>query len=239
MLLRFAKTDELSIEDFVPTSLSWLNATRKKVSPKTTERRIISINSYLRFAGLGDSLDYKAPKPAKPVPHPLSGGMDDVRLMLKMSHRAHHRALIVLCGFMALRVNEAVTVEVKDFDLDSRRLRFRGKGDVERIVPIPEAAIQPLLVAICAARVRENGDQRVVPLGNGTARQYITRCGKKAGINRPVSSHDLRSTVATELLNRGVNIRVVQEVLGHASVVTTERYTAVTSRGMADAVNSL
>jgi integrase/recombinase XerD len=70
-------------------------------------------------------------------------------------------------------------------------------------------------------------DGQVIHYSNRSARKAITAMGKRAGLSRAISSHDLRATFATELVNRGVNIRTVQELLGHASVATTEIYTGV------------
>ena len=68
------------------------------------------------------------------------------------------------------------------------------------------------------------------------ARNAIKNLGKRSGLRREVASHDLRATFATDLLNRGVNIRIVQELLGHSSVETTQIYTATTLEAMREAV---
>ena len=81
------------------------------------------------------------------------------------------------------------------------------------------------------------GDGYLVHYEDRSARKCITSLGRKAGLSRAISSHDLRATFATILNDRNVNIRVIQELLGHSSVATTEIYTGVGMQALADAVD--
>jgi integrase/recombinase XerD len=118
--------------------------------------------------------------------------------------------------------------------MENMVLTIRGKGDKTRLVPISEAAWGVLFRPVAEAFV--DGDREVVGLRDRFARRCVTDLGERAGLRRRISSHDLRSTFATEVFNKTLDIRLVQELLGHASVSTTELYTLVDFEKMRSAV---
>lgn len=198
-------------------------------------RRLTSLKGFAKWAGWGEVLDdYIAPTTDRSMPHPLPNGIHDVRRLIAVCRTIEQQALIALGGFMGLRVGECISVTTDDFDLDRMLLTVRGKGDRTRHVPISPEAWENLFVAFTTALGSE--DKRIVGLSDAGARQCVVRLGRKAKIKRPIKSHDLRSTFATEALNNTENIRVVQELLGHASTTTTEIYTAVRTDQMRAAV---
>lgn len=206
-------------------------------SPKTTLRRITSIRSFGRWAGVAVLMDYRAPKPADPRPHPLPEGIDGVLTMLYEASTAHHRALIALCGLSGTRINEALVCAPGDIDVLDKMLLVHGKGAKEREVPISAKAwlfIEPAL-----DRARLDGEPLCAGIADRTARAYITSLGKRCGFERPISSHDLRATYATELHGRGVPLVTIQRLLGHARSDTTEVYIGVTRDAMREAVEAL
>jgi site-specific recombinase XerD len=135
-----------------------------------------------------------------------------------------------------MRISEACAFDIKWFDAHEKTLRIRGKGDKERIVPVSTRAWGIISDAFIAAM---QTDGKLIHYSNRSARKAITTMGVRAGIARAISSHDLRATYATELVNRGANIRVVQELLGHSSVATTEIYTGVGMDAMQKAAGLL
>ena len=212
----------------------WLNATRKEASPKTTGRRLTSLRAYARWSGFPSLLqEYSPPKPGKPVPHPIHEGIEGIEAMIDNCVNYKQRAMVALCGFAGLRLGEVLACRTSWLDTHSMQMTVRGKGDKERTVPISKRCWELMAEAYAAAMC---GNGYLVDYEDRSARKAITSLGRKAQLSRPISSHDLRSTFATHLLDVGVNLRVVQELLGHANVTTTEVYTGVTMASMTSAV---
>lgn len=159
------------------------------------------------------------------------------------------RALVELLYASGARVEEACTLTLDRLDLTRAQVRLEGKGGKDRIVPIGSAAVdaltryrdeaRPTLLA-SSARAADGvvlrGD-RGGPLGTRDARTIVTRLGQEAGVGH-VTPHTLRHSFATHLLEGGADLRVVQELLGHASLATTQRYTHL-SRGRLQEVHAL
>jgi site-specific recombinase XerD len=179
--------------------------------------------------------EYSAPVPAKGVPHPLPEGIEGVYRLIDITHNVRQKALIALCGLCGCRVAEALAVKPSDFNLHDMTLTIRGKGDKTRIVPVSPRAWEILQIPVTRAFV--DGDIPVIGLKDRFARRVISDLGVKAKLKRHISSHDLRATFATEVWDRTLDLRVVQELLGHASSNTTELYTAVRQDKMREAVN--
>jgi len=143
-------------------------------------------------------------------------------------------ALIALCGYMGLRVGEAINVRIYHVDIKNQWLEVKwGKGRRERELPIPDKAVQ-ILAEACHGRP---DDAHVVDVSDRTARRWITAAGVAAGITRPVASHDLRATAGTHWYRVTKDLRVTQELLGHADSRTTELYTGITDDAMRNAIN--
>ncbi|HEY6021729.1 MAG TPA: tyrosine-type recombinase/integrase [Candidatus Paceibacterota bacterium] len=195
-----------------------------------------SLKSFAEWAGWGKILkDYKAPVDAPTVAHPIPEGVEGVRRMILAAKDEKHQALVALCGLMGLRIREALTVRAKDFNLQDMILTVRGKGDKVRHIPIsPEAwaIIQmPVVRAFC-----ESNERPVIALNERYARLVVKKLGKTAGLRRPISSHELRATFATAVYDTTLDIRLVQELLGHASVETAQIYTKVNDNKKREAV---
>jgi integrase/recombinase XerD len=149
------------------------------------------------------------------------------------------RALLELLYGCGARISEAVGCAVDDLDLDAGLVRLHGKGSKERIVPIGSYAV----TAVGAYLVR--GRPELAARGQGTPVVFLNARGgalsrqsawavlagaaDRAGLTGKVSPHTLRHSFATHLLEGGADVRVVQELLGHASVTTTQLYTRVTA----------
>lgn len=235
ILLSELEEEELQMEDFEESGMNWLQANRKRVAPKTTGRRLTSLKAFAKWAGWGDMFnDYSAPQPPKGDPHPLPEGIEGVRQLIGVCRNDKQRALIAMCGLVGARVSEALIVTPSDFYLDSGTVLIHGKGDKDRVVPVSEEAQEVLMPAITRAFIY---DTKVVNLRDRYARRCITDMGVRAGLKRHISSHDLRATYATEVYNRTLDLRLVQELLGHSSSQTTEVYTKVHSEKMQAAVN--
>lgn len=234
MILEFFKVDSITIENLERLAQQWLNRTRAKAAPKTTQRRLTSLRAFAQHAGLDEFLaDYIAPTPARTIPHPINEGIPGVEKLVGRARQNHQRALVALTGLVGLRVSEALAVELADIDVPNLLLTVRGKGDKTRVVPIGRKAWD-----ILAERYTEcilSGTTRMVDYSDRGARRFITSLGLKCDID--LASHDLRATFATAALNRSKDIRAVQELLGHGSVTTTQIYTLATVDAMREAAD--
>ncbi len=160
------------------------------------------------------------------------------------------RAILELMYATGARVSEMVTLSTSDIDFDSQLVRLFGKGQKERIVPFGSTSLaalddwygqqgRPLLVP---RQWRNRDDAEAVFLnrrGGRISRQgiwlVIKHAGERAGITDHLSPHVLRHSCATHLLDRGADLRVVQEILGHATISTTQLYTRVSQERLWDA----
>lgn len=235
-LLAELEEEEVTMEEFEMASTNWLNGNRKRVSPKTTRRRLTSIKAFCTWAGwaMNDLSEYKPPPGVPTNPHPLPEGIEGVRRMIEQCGRPNHRALVALCGLVGLRVAEALNVEASHIDVSSMQITVIGKGDKTRFLPISDEAWTYIMPSLIQAGV--NGT-KLVMMGDRTARSLITRLGERAGLRRAVASHDLRATFATEVYNQTLDMRLVQELLGHSSVETTQGYVGVKKQALVAAVN--
>jgi integrase/recombinase XerD len=162
-------------------------------------------------------------------------------------------ALIELLYATGARISEAVGLSIGEIDMDARLVRLYGKGAKERIVPFGSTAAAALddwfspsgRAMVVPARWRSRDDAEAVFLNTRGGRltrqaawQMIKKYGARAGIGEELSPHVLRHSCATHLLDHGADLRVVQEMLGHASISTTQIYTKVSQERLWDVYRS-
>jgi integrase/recombinase XerD len=152
------------------------------------------------------------------------------------------RALLELLYACGLRISEALQLDLEDLSLEGAFVRVIGKGDKERLVPVGEVAVEALRAWIDGPRALLLERHHVAPirggplflagtgkrLGRQQAWSVVKRAAERAGLAAHVSPHTLRHSFATHLLEGGADLRIVQELLGHASISTTQLYTHVT-----------
>jgi integrase/recombinase XerD len=154
------------------------------------------------------------------------------------------RAILEVLYACGLRVSELVGLSMSDLDLDAGLLRAFGKGSKERVVPVGRVAREALAAwlspagreAMAPERWARRGDAEAVFLnmrGGRLSRQgawgVVRKYGDKVGLDDKLTPHVLRHSCATHMLDHGADIRVVQELLGHASISTTQVYTKVST----------
>ena len=150
------------------------------------------------------------------------------------------RAILELLYGTGIRCAEMVGLDVGDVDLEGRILRVLGKGSKERLVPFGRPAgdaLRAYLAIRDKARPRSSAlfvNARGGRLTDRWVRQIVSRRVKQVAIERHLSPHSLRHSFATHLLERGADLRAIQELLGHASLSTTQRYTHVNARHILD-----
>jgi len=184
----------------------------------------------------------KPPRPASRLPKALP--LSDVEAILDAAGApgttlsSRDRALLEVLYGTGARISEAVGLDVDDLDLEDATILLRGKGGKQRIVPLgsyARASLSDYLTASRPALVSARTSTPAVFLnarGGRLSRQsawtVLTKAAERAGVTTDVSPHTLRHSFATHLLDGGADVRVVQELLGHASVTTTQIYTLVT-----------
>ncbi len=236
MFLSEAGLSSVPISELEEAGMKWLTDRRAELAPRTTQRRLTSLRAFARWAGQGGMfLDYKPPTALKHIPDPLPERMPGVHKLIETATDWRLKTLVGLCGLAGLRISEALSMTRENIDFRENLLVVRGKGDKERTVPFGEHLSDILMEAV----MRSMGQPVLVEMGDRLARRTITRLGKRAKLKREIASHQLRATFATHLLDEGVDIRTIQELLGHANVTTTQGYTAVTLNKMRDAVKGL
>jgi integrase/recombinase XerD len=221
------------------------------LSAVSAARALIAVRGLHRFAaaeGLTD-LDVaravKPPTPSRRLPKSLT--VDQVLALLDGAGgdseadgplTLRNRALLEVLYSTGARISEAVGLDVDDVDTHSRSVLLRGKGGKQRLVPVGRPAIGALDVYLVRGRPdlarRGKGTPAIFLNARGgrlsrqSAWQVLQDAAEHAGITAAVSPHTMRHSFATHLLEGGADVRVVQELLGHASVTTTQIYTLVT-----------
>jgi len=218
--------------------------------PSTLGRKLAALRTFFRFlvregvCSLDPTAGIPAPRTPKRLPRPLA--VDDCVSLMEGPEGAaapdekllRDRALVELLYGAGLRVGEVAALDVRDLDLHRGDVRVLGKGGVERVVPVPaeaRAALSAYLAArrapgllakplFTALRPRRDGPRR---LGVRDIRRILKARAVRTGIRERVHPHRLRHSYATHLLDMGADLREIQELLGHASLSTTEKYTAV------------
>jgi len=211
-------------------------------------RRLSSLRTFFRFLqreGRSTANPARAvvtPKTEKPLPRSLSqldaAAVVEARAGEDGPLPARDRALLELLYASGLRVSELVGLDIADVDLASRQVRTLGKGRKERIVPFGEKAEEALrawlperlsLKPVAGARGRDPlfVNARGGRLTDRSVRRILDRAVLDGGVTRHASPHALRHSFATHLLAAGADLRTIQELLGHSSLSTTQRYTHV------------
>ncbi len=224
------------------------------LAPTSLRRRAAAIKGFYRFA-YGEGLiavDVAAhldlPRQSRQLPDTLA--VDEVERLLEAAAvgGVRDRALLELLYAAGLRVSEAINLDREDLSIDGTFVRVIGKGDRERLVPIGDEAIDWLATWLSGSRPALLERHHVEPVRGGPlflgdrgrrlARQQawaaVTRAATRAGLGGKVSPHTLRHSFATHLLEGGADLRVVQELLGHASISTTQLYTHLTGERIRD-----
>jgi integrase/recombinase XerD len=216
------------------------------LAPTSLRRRAASIRGFYRFA-YGDGLidrDVAAhidlPRQPRLLPETLT--VAEVESLLEAAPDVRGRALLELLYAAGLRVSEALGLDREDLSLDGAFVRVIGKGDKERLVPVGDVALdwlsrwiaedRPGLLALHHVEPARGGPLFLGDRGSRLARQQahaiVRAAARRAGLAEGVSPHTLRHSFATHLLEGGADLRIVQELLGHASISTTQLYTHVT-----------
>jgi len=228
------------------------DADHPPLSAGSAARTVVAVRGFHRFAvregltAVDPSAAVRPPAPAKRLPKALP--LSDVERILDAagapgtSLAMRDRALLEVLYGTGARISEAVGLDIDDLDLEEGTVLLRGKGSKERIVPVGSYAREAVDAYLVRARPELAGlgtgrgagpaamflNARGGRLSRQSAWTVLVRAAERAGVTAEVSPHTLRHSFATHLLDGGADVRVVQELLGHASVTTTQVYTLVT-----------
>ncbi len=221
------------------------------LSAVSAARALVAVRGLHRFLAVEGVVEVdvaravKPPTPSRRLPKSLS--VDEVRALLEAAGgdreadgplSLRNRALLELLYSTGARISEAVGLDVDDVDTEYRSVLLRGKGGKDRLVPVGRPAVSALDAYLVRGRPelarRGKGTPAIFLNARGgrlsrqSAWQVLQDAAAAAGIASAVSPHTMRHSFATHLLEGGADVRVVQELLGHASVTTTQIYTLVT-----------
>lgn len=213
-------------------------------------RRMASLRTFFKFAqreGLADSNPAKPlrnPRPDRKLPHFLSN--DEIGQLLDAPPATtamglRDRSILETMYSAGLRVSECVGLNEADVDLEEGVLLIRGKGRRERLAPIGSYALKALKRWLAERRLKKGTAGPGAPiyvnkfglrLTTRSVGRMLEKYLKQTGLDLRTSPHTLRHSFATHLLDRGADIRSVQELLGHKSLVTTQIYTHLSTAGL-------
>ena len=217
-----------------------------KYTPYSIAREIASIKGFFKWLNVSNLISHnpalavEQPKLPKRLPKVLS--MKEINELLDEKMSVLHKAIFELLYAAGLRVSELTDIQVNNIDLKSKYLRCIGKGSKERIVPIGNKA------CIAVKNYLKDRDFYIKKYNLNTKYLFIKENGKKLNrqdvylfinsigenINKDISPHTIRHSFATHLLENGADLRVVQELLGHSDVSTTQLYTHISKKRLKD-----
>ncbi len=242
--------DESMVSGFVGSLSASEYEEGKRYRASSVARALAAVRTFHAFllregeASADPSEGVVRPKVPRTLPRPLT--ISEVESILAVPGDAdlpglRDRAFLEVLYGAGLRISELVGLDVDDVDLDEGSVRVMGKGSKERIVPLGRFAARAVKAYLTRARpslARERSggalflNQRGGRLTRQGATKILKACARRAGLRKRVTPHMLRHSFATHLLEGGADIRVVQELLGHASLATTQIYTLVTGQRM-------
>ncbi len=224
----------------------------KSLEINSISRNLVAVKMFYRFLLMEGFIKEDAtsliefPRVSKRLPHVLS--LREINLLLdeanfKGKFGLRDQAVLELFYATGLRVSELIYLKINDLNMENRMLKCLGKGSKERIIPFGNKAYQSLNLYLDRSRPKlvKNPDENTLFLNNRGGR--ISRQGifylvklyaQKARIEKKVTPHTLRHTLATHLLENGADLRSVQEMLGHSDISTTQIYTHVSRKWVSE-----
>lgn len=238
---------ERNLEDFEKVKRTDLNTFilkmhDEKLAPTSVMRKIASLRGFFKWMSANEiissnpSLTLEQPKLPKRLPKVMT--VEEINELLNDNLSDINKVVLELLYGCGLRVSELTNLKVSDIDIKSKYLQCMGKGSKERIVPLGKKAISALKKFLPKRdfSVKKYNLKTKILLVNDEGREltrqdvysFISELGKK--IHKHISPHTLRHSFATHLLENGADLRIVQELLGHSDVSTTQLYTHISKK---------
>lgn len=223
---------------------------KNEINPSSIVRKIASIKGFFKFICFrrdiktNPAISIVSPKLPKKLPKVLT--ISEIEKILKNNLTPLELSIVELLYSAGIRVSELTRLELKNLDLSQKIIKVFGKGSKERIVPINKKCVLALNSylkkrELIALKFDSAPYLFLNDKGKPVSRQKVYQIIKRQGelINKKISPHTLRHTFATHLLERGADLRVVQELLGHSSIVTTQLYTHISKKTLREVYFSI
>ena len=228
----------------------------KGVSPRTQARTISGIKSFYKFLLIEEAVEndpttlLESPKIGRKLPDILTD--DEINQLIDAvdvtkSEGLRNKAILETLYSCGLRVSELVNLRMSNLHFEQEFLKIAGKGEKERLVPISKRAIEDIKKYLVGYRKRlkiDKGSENIVFLnrrGRKLSRvmifTIIKNLASKIRLDKNISPHTFRHSFASSLIQGGADLRAVQEMLGHESILTTEIYTHLDKEYLKDTVN--
>ena len=227
LFLEYIKKDPKDInEDDIKNYFSFLN--KNKISNKTLGLKKAALIFFYKEILNKNIINFKTPRAEKKIPEVLT--KEEIKALINATKNLKSKLIIKFLYSTGLRVSELINLRLKDLSIDKKEGWVRkGKGSKDRFFKLSDLLIEDLKKYILTL---DNKEEFLFPGKNKTLtprniQKIIERATKKADIKKKVSPHKLRHSFATHLLDNGIDIRLIQELLGHSSISTTEIYTHV------------
>jgi len=234
--------------------MQWL--TEKGISPRTQARIISGIKSFYKFLLLEEKIEkdptalLETPKIGRKLPEILS--VEEIDTIInsvdtKKPEGQRNKAILETLYSCGLRVSELINLKISNLFFETGFIKVEGKGNKERLIPISSKAVKEINLYLSEYRRLLNTDPLYEDIlflnrrGKKLSRVMIFTIIKKVvnavGIKKNISPHTFRHSFATHLIDGGANLRAVQEMLGHESIITTEIYTHLDKEYLKNTVN--
>lgn len=226
--------DQLSCADLIDFNYNYVVRNRFSSS---YQNQIISAIKLFYNIQLGIEADFnQIERPIRGRPLPEVFSVQEVERLLKSIRSLKGKVMLSLIYACGLRRSELINLRLNSIDSDRKMLKVvEAKGNKDRLVPLPESLIEKLREYYKAYRPLKwlfEGNERGKQYSATSLREFFIKAKKSAGLTKKLTLHSLRHSYATHLLENGVDLRFIQEMLGHKSSKTTEIYTHVTTKSI-------
>lgn len=233
---------------------NYLNSLTKEYSSNSINRVLASVRSFHKFI----SLNHESIKDPTLYIHthkhnehlPIYASVQDLKVLFDSFSNSdidiYHKTILLTLYSCGLRVSELCSLKRNDVHLSEKILKVTGKGDKERIIPIVDACVQQMELYLNL--VRKNWQKKTFPnffinqYGRVLTRQYVHNLIKKkceeCNLNPNLSAHSFRHSFASHLLDGNADLRIVQELLGHSDIQTTQIYTHIQNKRLVNAYDN-
>ena len=233
---------------------NYLNSLTKEYSSNSINRVLASVRSFHKFI----SLNHESIKDPTVYIHthkhnehlPIYASVQDLKVLFDSFSNSdieiYHKTILLTLYSCGLRVSELCSLKRNDVHLSEKILKVTGKGDKERIIPIVDACVQQMELYLNL--VRKNWQKKTLPnffinqYGRVLTRQYVHNLIKKkceeCNLNPNLSAHSFRHSFASHLLDGNADLRIVQELLGHSDIQTTQIYTHIQNKRLVNAYDN-
>jgi len=241
------------IKGIIPTF--FVHLYNNKTQASSVARKVSCLKSFEKFClTQGKKLEFKLKRPKVEKKLPIYLSVDEMfHLLDKVKaedlptrHPLRDMAILELLYATGIRCSELTNIRIRDIDKQEKTIRILGKGNRERIALFGNKATEKINVYIDHERqdIKTSDEylfinNRNTKLSSRAIQRTLETFRRFLKIRRPITPHKIRHTFATHLLNQGADLRIVQELLGHRSLASTEKYTHVTIKRLSDICNRL